>query len=89
MFVRHMRMPAASFVTLLVLLCGTVGLGAWQPFRLAYVAEVAITMCMVLVVLLVSMEVLREPPLVRVFAGLGFFWVMILFGMTTVDYLSR
>ena len=44
---------------------------------------------LVLTVLLVSMEVLQEPPLMRLFAALGFFWVAIMFSMTLVDYLSR
>jgi cytochrome c oxidase subunit 4 len=44
---------------------------------------------MVLTVLLVSMEMIEEPPLVRVFSALGFFWVMIMFGMTLTDYLYR
>ncbi len=35
------------------------------------------------------MEVRHEPPLVKLFAGIGFFWVGILFTMTLVDYLSR
>jgi cytochrome c oxidase subunit 4 len=35
------------------------------------------------------MEVIHEPPLVRLFSGLGFFWVAILVGMTLTDYLAR
>ncbi len=44
---------------------------------------------MVVTILLFSMEVRHEPPLVKLFAGIGFFWVGILFTMTLVDYLSR
>ena len=64
-------------------------LGATLPFSGASIVEAVVVVCMVLLVLLVSMEVLEEPPLVRLFAGLGFFWVGILFTMTLVDYLSR
>ena len=35
---------------------------------------------MVALILLVSMEVIHEPPLIRLFSGLGFFWVAILVG---------
>ena len=44
---------------------------------------------MVALILLVSMEVIHEPPLIRLFSGLGFFWVAILVGMTLTDYLAR
>ena len=86
---RHMRPAVFSFAGLLGLLAVNVVLGATLPFAGTYVMEALVVVCMVLVVLLVSMEVLEEPPLVRLFAGLGFFWVTILFGMTLVDYLSR
>ena len=86
---RHMRPAVLSFVLLLALLSVNVVLGATLPFSWAYVIEGVVVVCMVLIVLLVSMEVLQEPPLMRLFAGLGFFWVAIMFTMTLVDYLSR
>ncbi len=86
---RHMRPPALSFVILMLLLGVNVTLGATLPFTWAYIIEGVVVVCMVLTVLLVSMEVLHEPPLMRLFAGLGFFWVAIMFTMTLVDYLSR
>ena len=86
---RHMRAPVLSFVALMALLAVNVVLGATLPFRAVWVAEAFVVVCMVLTVLLVSMEVWSEPPLVRVFSALGFFWLLILFGMTLVDYLTR
>ncbi len=86
---RHMRPAVFSFIALLALLSVNVTLGATLPFTWAYIVEGVVLACMVLAVLLVSMEVLHEPPLMRLFAGLGFFWVAILFTMTLVDYLSR
>ena len=86
---KSLRTPAITFVVLLLLLATNVVLGATLPFHSAYVVEAVVTACMVLVVLLVSMEVVHEPPLVRLFSGLGFFWLAIMFGMTLVDYLSR
>ena len=89
LLLRRMRTPAITFVVLLLLLCINVVLGATLPFRGAYIVEAAITVCMVLTVLLVSMEIIHEPPLIRLFSAVGFFWVTIMFGMTLVDYLSR
>ncbi len=86
---RHMRPAVFSFALLLALLSVNVVLGATLPFTWAYIIEGVVVVCMVLTVLLVSMEVLQEPPLMRLFAALGFFWVAIMFSMTLVDYLSR
>jgi len=86
---RHMRTPAISFVSLMALLAINVALGATLPFRHVWMLEAAVTLCMVLVVLLVSMEVWRDTPLIRVFSLLGFFWVLIMFTMTLTDYLGR
>jgi len=86
---RHMRAPALSFVALMLLLGVNVILGALHPFAGRAYAEAFVVICMVATVLLVSMEIPREPPLIRLFSMLGFFWLLILFGMTLVDYLSR
>ncbi len=51
--------------------------------------HVVVVAVMVALILLVSMEVIHEPPLIRLFSGLGFFWVAILVGMTLTDYLAR
>jgi hypothetical protein len=33
---------------------------------------------------------LREPPAIKwVFAGAGFFWLLFLFGLGVIDYLTR
>ncbi|MDQ2803510.1 MAG: oxidase [Pseudomonadota bacterium] len=86
---RHMRKPAITFVALLVMLGVIVLLGAFLPFSKAWIIEASVATLMVVTVLLFSMEVLEEAPLMRVFAGLGFFWVAILFGITLIDYLTR
>ena len=44
---------------------------------------------MVATVILFAMEALEEPPIIRLFAGLGFFWVAILFSLTMIDYATR
>ena len=47
------------------------------------------TLALLGLVLLTSMELGHESPVVRLFAGLSFFWLAILFGMTMQDYLTR
>lgn len=84
-----MRTPAISLVALLLLLGLIVLLGAWLPFRQAWIIEAAATLLMVVTVLFASMELMSEPPIIRFFAVIGFFWVAILLTMTLVDYFTR
>lgn len=88
----HMRMPVLAFVALILLLAVNVVLGIFLPFRRfphVWTAEAAIAVTMVLIVLIFSMELIREPPLMRLFSAMSFFWVAILFAMTLLDYLTR
>ncbi len=86
---RRMRVPAFAFIALMLFLAAIVLLGAVLPSRTASFIEVGLTVCMIGTVLLFSMEVRLEAPLMRFFALLGFAWVCILFGMILLDYLSR
>ena len=86
---RHLRTPIRTFLALLALLAVNVTLGATRPFEQVWLVELAVVAAMVALILLVSMEVRREPPLVKLVSGLGFFWVAILVGMTLTDYLAR
>ncbi|GJD60405.1 oxidase [Methylobacterium frigidaeris] len=86
---QHMREPVLTAFALLVMLGINVALGATLPFPHVWVVELLVAAVMVATILLFSMEVRHEPPLVKLFAGIGFFWVGILFTMTLVDYLSR
>jgi cytochrome c oxidase subunit 4 len=88
-FLARMRPPLLSFAALLVLLGAIVALGQLFPHPVGSWIEVGVTICMALTVLLVSMEVIEEPPLMRLFSAVGFVWVAILFGMTMVDYFTR
>ncbi|KQQ42370.1 oxidase [Methylobacterium sp. Leaf125] len=86
---RRLRTPVRTFLALLALLAMNVALGATRPFEQVWLVELAVVAVMAAIIILVSMEVRHEPPLVRLFAGVGFFWVAILFGMTLTDYLAR
>ncbi len=85
----HMRTPLLSFAAMICLLGVIVLCGATLPTRWIWMVEALSTLTMVTLVLAVSMEVTHEPPLIRLFACVGFIWVAILFGMTLVDYLFR
>ena len=87
--IKHLRVPVLTFLALLSLLAVNVTLGATLPFADVWIVELLIVTAMAAIIILVSMEVMHEKPLVRLFAGIGFFWVAILFAMTLTDYLAR
>ena len=84
-----MRVPVFAFVALLAFLACIVLLGALAPGRTASYLEAGATLCMVGTVLLFTMEVRHEAPLLRFYSLLGFMWLAILVGMTMVDFLTR
>ena len=84
-----MRRPLLASLVLLGLLCVSIMLGLTVPFAAAGYVEIGIAGVMVVVVLLMSMELGHESAVVRVFAGVSFFWLAILFGMTMQDYWTR
>ena len=85
----RLRTPAITLAVLLLLLALEVALGAILPFRQVWMIEAAIALAMVATVIWASMELPQEPPIIRFFALIGFFWVSIMFTMTLVDYLTR
>ena len=88
-FLKRMDLPLRCFVGLLLLLATNVMFGFWRPFTEVWILELAVLLAMIVIVLLLSMEIVKEPPLVRLYSVLGFCWVAILFGMTLIDYLTR
>jgi cytochrome c oxidase subunit IV len=86
---KAMRGPSYATAVLVVLLGVNVLLGSFVPFRHVWIVEAAVVLGMVLTVLLVSMELTREPPVIRFFAAVGFCWVGFLFSITAIDYLTR
>lgn len=78
-----------TYLLLLILLAATVGiaelhLGAWR-FPIA----AAIATLKTLLIMLVFMHVRESPPLTRLVAFAGFFWLGILFSLTLGDYYTR
>ena len=84
-----MRVPVFSFIALIVFLACIVALGWFVPGRTASFLEAGLTLCMILTVLLFSMEVREESSLMTFYSFLGFCWLSILMGMTMVDYITR
>jgi cytochrome c oxidase subunit 4 len=85
----RLRVPAIASVALLLLLGVNVLLGLTLPFTAAGYVEIGVAAVMVAIVLLYTMEIRHEDGLIRLFSALGFFWLLILFGMTSIDYFSR
>ena len=44
---------------------------------------------MVATVIIVAMEAHKDPPIIRLFSAIGFFWVAVLFALTMLDYATR
>lgn len=84
-----MRVPVFAFLALLIFLAAIVCLGTFVPGRTASFIEAGLTLCMILTVLLFSMEVRHEASLLKFYALLGFCWLTILILMTMVDYVTR
>ena len=84
-----MRVPVFAFVALMGFLLAVVGLGWFVPGRTAAFLEAGLTLCMILTVLLFSMEVREVSSLMRFYAFLGFCWLAIMVAMTMVDYVTR
>ncbi len=89
-FVREkLRTPMVVLGVLLLLLGTETLIGATHTTGFAWCFEFACALTMVALVLVFSMEMFRHQPIVRLFSGLGFFWVGILFSLIMVDYLTR
>ena len=86
---QHLRTPLLTMLTLLALLGINVLLGIFFINSRVWILEVLIAASMVATVIVVAMEAHKEPPIIALFSGLGFFWVAILFTLTMMDYATR
>ena len=77
------------FAALLVLTLATAG-AAYLDFGPLNVAiALAIAIAKALLVMVFFMHLKQSSPLVRLFAGTGVFWLLILLTFTLSDYLTR
>jgi cytochrome c oxidase subunit 4 len=70
-----------TFVTFYV---AQIELGAWN-----IVVALVIAFFKMMLVVLFFMNVKAESPLTKLYAGAGFFWLILLLGQTMIDYVSR
>ena len=83
------RAVFACWVALMVLLALTTGL-AFVPLGTANLfVSLAVAVVKAALVLYFFMELRASSGLVRVFALAGFFWLLIMIGLTGADYIHR
>lgn len=85
----HLRTPVLTLIALLGLLGINVLLGIFFISGHIWIAEAFVATTMVAIVILFAMEALKDAPITRLFAAIGFVWVLILFSLTMVDYVTR
>lgn len=85
----RMREPLLTFLGLMGLLALNAITGWFQFFPHTWALNLGVLVLMIFTVLLFSMEVIKDPPLIRFFSALGFAWVGILFTMVLIDYTTR
>lgn len=75
----------------LLLLLGLSVLAAYEPIGpvLQPVVHFGIAATQTAIVFILFMKLRGRPALKWVFAGAGFFWLLFLFGLATVDYATR
>jgi caa(3)-type oxidase subunit IV len=74
----------------LLLLLGLSVLSAYLPLGQFHpIANFVIAAIQAAIVFVIFMRVRQPPPIKRVFAGAGFFWLFFLLGLGIIDYLTR
>ena len=79
----------SAFAALLALLVATVLIAQLDLGRWNFPTAAGIATVKGLLIVLFFMHVRYSPPLTWLFAGAGFFWLGILFGLTYSDYATR
>ena len=89
----HHIMPVRTYImvyiALMILLALTVGAAFIDLGPLNLVVALAIAVTKAVLIVLFFMHIRYANPLSRLFAGIGFFWLLILFSQTLADYITR
>lgn len=87
--VPNLKTYFSVYVALMVLLVLTVGTSFINlgPFNVA--ASLAISLVKAGLIMLIFMEVRYSHPIVWLFSGAAFLWLVIMFALTLSDYFSR
>jgi len=83
------RAVLRCWAALMGLLALTTGLAFVPLGAMQLGVSLAIAVTKALLVLLLFMELKGSSGLVRVFAAAGFFWLLIMIGLTSADYTHR
>ena len=87
--ITHRAVYFTVFVILLGLLIGTVAVAEVDLGRLNFLAAMAIATVKAALIGYYFMHLDQQSQLTRVFAGVGFVWVMLLLAFTFSDVLTR
>lgn len=71
-------------LTAVSILSADLGLGAWGP-----IVEFGIAATQAAIVFVLFMRLRGPPTLKWLFAGVGFFWLLFLYGLSMTDYATR
>lgn len=86
-------MPLATLLVawaVLVALLGINVLLAYLPIGTAHdFVPIAIAVTQAFIIMTIFMKLRGRPSLKWIFAGAGFFWLMILLGLSSTDYVTR
>ena len=79
----------ATFISLMLLLAATVAVSEFDLGRWNFAASTAIAVAKATLIILIFMNIRYSQPLARLVACAGFFWLLILFGLSMGDYFTR
>jgi cytochrome c oxidase subunit IV len=85
----RLRGPLFLYLGNLVLLAFILLIAFFAPAGIKPYAIAVLALTQGVLILLVGMELIRDPPLMRLFAGIAGFWLTILLTFTMFDYLTR
>jgi cytochrome c oxidase subunit 4 len=83
------RRLVAVYLALLLLLALTASATALPPGWWSTPIGLAIACAKIFLIAYVFMNLRNQPGLVRIFAGAGLFWLMIMIALTSCDYITR
>jgi cytochrome c oxidase subunit 4 len=83
------RRLTLAWLILVALLAGNAALAFVLPPGFSLAANLSVAAVMAIILLSIFMELGRRLSLYWIFAGAGFFWLALLFGLTASDYLTR
>jgi cytochrome c oxidase subunit 4 len=85
----NLRGPLIVYGANLLLLGAILLLAFFAPPGVRPYAIPVLALIQGMLIILIGMELRRDAPLIRLFAGIGGFWLTILLTLSLFDYLTR